>query len=174
MNNYDMAAAPGRTYRYYTGTPLFPFGFGLSYTKFSHTCTQTDRLKFSCIISNVGSVDGDEVIMVFHSVTDPIRKAAPHPIPLKSLVQFQRVTISAGAQQTVPFSLPPVVLRVVDENGDKVFYNGTHNLIFSRGDAASDVIFQVDVELDRTGQPVWLSQDEQQALLSSQPSGKKL
>ena len=101
MTNYDMAKPPGRTYKYYTGEPLWPFGMGLSYTTFDLSCTSTSSstttttssstlgggaaaprgsasppgdeqhelpLTVSCDVKNTGSVDGDEVVMVYHKV----------------------------------------------------------------------------------------------------------
>ena len=90
MTNYDMAKPPGRTYKYYTGEPLWPFGMGLSYTSFELSCSSTSSstsstlgggaasppgdeqqelpLTVSCDVKNTGSVDGDEVVMVYHKV----------------------------------------------------------------------------------------------------------
>ena len=61
MYNFDMSLAPGRTYRYFTGTPLFPFGFGLSYTSFDLGCKQASA-KFECVVRNTGAREGDEVV----------------------------------------------------------------------------------------------------------------
>ena len=69
MTNYHFSDPPGRSYRYYTGTPLWPFGYGLSYTSFSLTCTRleletTTVYNFSCDVTNTGKTLGDEVIQV--------------------------------------------------------------------------------------------------------------
>ena len=69
---YDMSKAPGRTYKYYTKTPLYPFGFGLSLTNFSMQCVQVGgphpiALSVECTVTNVGKYDGDEVVLAFHS-----------------------------------------------------------------------------------------------------------
>eukprot|EP01062_Namystynia_karyoxenos_P064169 TRINITY_DN5706_c0_g1_i1.p1 TRINITY_DN5706_c0_g1~~TRINITY_DN5706_c0_g1_i1.p1 ORF type:complete len:758 (+),score=216.76 TRINITY_DN5706_c0_g1_i1:105-2378(+) len=135
MTNYDMAKPPGRTYRYYTGTPLYPFGFGLSYTSFSLACKAGAGSKYAhdCTVSNTGSVAGDEVVMVFHAAGSAIRKRAKHPVPLKALVDFGRISLAAGASGTLSFALDEKALRLVNENGDRVLYKGQHELIFSRG-----------------------------------------
>merc|ERR1711959_658798 len=60
MTNYDMSKSPGRTYKYYTGKPLFEFGHGLSLTNFTVTCAQESGLSFSCKVKNVGKLAGDD------------------------------------------------------------------------------------------------------------------
>ncbi len=61
MYNFNMSLPPGRTYRYYTGTPLFAFGTGMSYTRF-HLSTVTDNVTLACTVQNQGGYDGDEVV----------------------------------------------------------------------------------------------------------------
>ena len=61
MYNFDMSTPPGRTYRYYTGTPLFPFGAGMSYTTFSVNTMQSE-FNFVTTVTNTGLFDGDEVV----------------------------------------------------------------------------------------------------------------
>merc|ERR1712083_312520 len=59
MTDYNMSTPPGRTYRYYTGETIFPFGYGLSLTEFNITCNmvvQDDPLHFICDVYNVGSL----------------------------------------------------------------------------------------------------------------------
>ena len=63
MYNFDMSLAPGRTYRYYTGMVLFPFGYGLSYTTFAMGCDPTPTGDtYQCTLRNTGNMDGDEVV----------------------------------------------------------------------------------------------------------------
>lgn len=92
MTNYDMAKPPGRTYKYYTGTPLFSFGFGLSYTNFSLACkiVKGANYTYTCTVTNEGTLAGDEVVMVYHSAGPDVRSRAPHPVPIQSLVGFER------------------------------------------------------------------------------------
>jgi hypothetical protein len=158
MTNYDMSMWPGRTYRYYQGTPLFPFGFGLSYTTFSHACTTIDRLQYTCTITNTGSVEGDEVLLVYHNVSQEIRAAADHPIPLKQLIAFERVTVVAGQSASIDFKLNDQNFMVVNADGERVTYSGQHSIIFSRG-VDQDVIFTVkigDVSSTNTARGEWL------------------
>lgn len=144
MSNYNMSKPPGRTYRYYTGTPLFPFGHGLSYASFTHTCSAAKAGEYSCDVRNTGGVAGDEVVMVFHAAGDAVRAAAPHPVPLRRLVGFERVTVAPGGAATAAFALGEDALKLVNQAGDRVLYKGEHHLIFSRGNGA-DVTFSVQV-----------------------------
>jgi beta-D-xylosidase 4 len=131
--NYEFAKAPGRGYRYYEGSPLYAFGHGLSYVKFNHTCIQRQGLSFSCTIRNLGDRAGDEVLMVFHSVSSEIKAAAPHPVPKRDLVEFARLTIQARQQSQVNFNLTKSSLAITIANGSKWLYEGSHVLTFSRG-----------------------------------------
>jgi len=115
-------AMEGRTYRYFRGEPLFPFGWGLSYTKFKY-----DKLKItpakaapgrnvavSVEVANVGRRAGDEVVQLY--VTDP---EASVPRPIASLAGFERVHLAPGARKTVRFTLVPEQLSLVTDDGQR-------------------------------------------------------
>lgn len=139
MTNYDMAKPPGRTYKYYTGTPLFPFGHGLSLTTFSLSCSPTSGslpLSVACKVQNTGSRTGDEVVMAFHVAGKDVRAAAKHPVPLRALVNFDRVSVPAGGSAAVSFMLTQDDLSLIDENGKPRLYKGQHTIILSRGHGA--------------------------------------
>lgn len=93
MYNFDMSLAPGRTYKYYQHTPIFHFGFGLSYSSFEMSCRQEERLKLVCDISLVDGPDGDEVLQFYHIASEEIRARVDHPVPNKSLIEFERVHV---------------------------------------------------------------------------------
>eukprot|EP00948_MAST-09A_sp_MAST-9A-sp1_P002875 g2875.t1 len=154
MTNYDMSSQQGRTYRYYKGKPLFEFSSGLSYTTFSHECqedntvlAQSGSRRFQCTIKNTGDVLGDEVLMVFHSVSDGIRSKAPHPIPIKQLKDFERVRLHPGESKDISFEILDDVFEVIDQNGSKKLYKGTHNLLFSRGASHSTSDVEISIQL---------------------------
>jgi len=134
--NYDMSLSPGRTYRYYDNEPLYSFGHGLSYTDFDLECDkEEDKSTVTCSVSNLGDVDGDEVVFVYHAAGNDTRKAAldHHPVPIKALVDFERVTVEAGKSVNISFKLSKDVFKLVNEDGEKTLYHGDHQLIFSRG-----------------------------------------
>eukprot|EP01063_Lacrimia_lanifica_P008583 TRINITY_DN15661_c0_g1_i1.p1 TRINITY_DN15661_c0_g1~~TRINITY_DN15661_c0_g1_i1.p1 ORF type:complete len:769 (+),score=228.92 TRINITY_DN15661_c0_g1_i1:60-2366(+) len=128
--NYDMAKAPGRTYKYYKGEPEFAFGQGLSYTTFALSeCGSS-----SVGVTNTGQRDGDAVLMLFHRPGDDVRRAVggKHPVPAKQLVAFARKTLPPGSAARVAYlGLPGDLqerLALVNEKGDRVLYPGTHYL----------------------------------------------
>ena len=139
-----MSKAPGRTYRYYTGKPLFPFGYGLSYTKFVHQCSKISDQLVYCDVTNIGRAMGDEVLMVYHSVSEDIRKSVTHPVPIKQLVDFQRMRILPWTSNSTQFTIDNDKLKLTNENGDYVVYKGDHYITISRGhDTDVNITFTV-------------------------------
>ena len=149
IREYSFTKPPGRGYRYYSGAALFRFGEGLSLTTFSHACSAGGvagaNLTFRCTVTNTGAREGDEVVQLYHRVSDAIRRAADHPIPLRKLVEFERVSLGKGASTSVQFSLPRQRLAVTNGAGDYVLYKGWHTIVFSRG-TGNDT--SVDVRID--------------------------
>jgi beta-glucosidase len=96
FEDYNMK---GRTYRYFEGEPLYPFGYGLSYTTFAYGEAKIDGNKIVISINNNGSFAGTEVVQLY------VRKADDAEGPIKSLRGFQRVTIPAGQSAEVVFPL---------------------------------------------------------------------
>ena len=73
FHDFDMAKPPGRTYKYYTGKPLFAFGSGLTYAKHNVSCTQSEP-EITCTITNTGGASAaDEVLLAYHAVGSTIR-----------------------------------------------------------------------------------------------------
>ena len=158
FHNFDMAKPPGRTYKYYTGKPLFSFGSGQSYSQFKSTCTMAQAgagshtISCSVVIAG-GATSGDEVLMAFHSVGSPIRAAAKHPVPIKELVAFERLSLSGSTPATVQLHIGPQQLGLVDETGTKQLVAGAHTITVTNGNsfsqafvvqvAASEVLIRV-------------------------------
>lgn len=115
---FDDYSMHGRTYRYFAGEPLYPFGHGLSYTTFEYSKLQLDRGKLaakdkatvSVVVRNSGQRAGDEVVQLYLRPLDPKRERA-----LKELRGFRRVHLQPGEQREVAFGfVPETDLRVYD------------------------------------------------------------
>jgi beta-glucosidase len=124
FTDYSMA---GRTYRYFKGDPLYPFGFGLSYTNFDYSNLRFsarsvktgEPIKVSVDVKNTGARDGDEVVQLY--LTDV---AASAPVPIRALVGFDRISLKAGSKQTVTFTITPRQMSMIDDRGKRVIEPG--------------------------------------------------
>ncbi|HKK47364.1 MAG TPA: glycoside hydrolase family 3 C-terminal domain-containing protein, partial [Balneolaceae bacterium] len=112
----------GRTYKYFEGTPFYPFGYGLSYTTFTYsdlqlpdTVSSGQQLQVEVTVKNTGRMAGDEVVQLYLSHPDAtIRK------PQRSLQGFERIHLQKGESQIVRFSLDPKQLTLVDKTGTRI------------------------------------------------------
>jgi beta-glucosidase len=123
FTDYNM---DNRTYRYFKGKPLFPFGFGLSYTEFGYSNLQMpsrlpakNPVHISVDVSNTGKMKGDEVVQLYLSHPDYSGK---HPI--RALNGFKRISLEPGEKKTVSFTLSPEQFELVDEHGAPVTPSG--------------------------------------------------
>ncbi|MDF7815803.1 glycoside hydrolase family 3 C-terminal domain-containing protein [Hymenobacter sp. YC55] len=119
FDNYSMA---GRTYRYFTGEPLFPFGHGLSYTTFRYnnlkvlSKTVTGQpIKVSVEVQNTGQRAGDEVAQLYVRHPGAASRGVRH-----ALQGFRRLNLAPGAKQTVEFTLTPRQLSRLNEQAQRV------------------------------------------------------
>lgn len=117
----------GRTYRYFTGTPLYPFGYGLSYVPFTTANLQVvpeeDGAAVTFALRNDGSMTADTVAQIYvHAVNAP--DATPNPI----LAAFKRVTLDPGEVKTVTLHVAGASLDVVNEAGERVREGGTYDV----------------------------------------------
>jgi beta-glucosidase len=132
---FEDYAMKGRTYRYFDGQPLYPFGYGLSYTKFAYSDLEVPRqpvhagdpVTADVTVTNTGKVSGDEVVQLYLSFPDV--KGAP----LRALRGFQRVHLDAGASQKVRFELKPRDLNLVTEAGEPIIAEGTYSVSVGGG-----------------------------------------
>jgi beta-glucosidase len=132
---FESYAMKGRTYRYFEGTPLYPFGYGLSYTKFSYGVLSgpADAIKagdpagFDVTVTNTGSRAGDEVAELY--LEFPKVPGAP----LRALRGFQRVHLDARASQKVHFELQPRDLSMVTEDGEPIVAEGSYTVSVGGG-----------------------------------------
>ena len=151
---FSMAHGPGRSYRYYKGTPPFPFGRGLSLTTFGFSCApavlQRGTINTNCTVINTGTVVGDEVLQVYHVVGDAVRAKASklHAVPFRQLVEFERISdLAPRVSRGLSFSLDvQAALSLTSANGSRVVYPGAHQLVFSTGvPGVPDVVHTVTV-----------------------------
>jgi len=132
FTDYRMA---GRTYRYFTGEPLYPFGCGLSYTSFAYrnlrlpaTARAGAPVAVSVEVQNAGKIAGDEVVELYVK-----HVGAAVPAPLISLEGFARVSLQPGESRVVEFTLEPRQLSTIQANGTRLAEPGT--VVISAGGA---------------------------------------
>jgi beta-glucosidase len=131
---FEDYAMKGRTYRYFEGTPLYPFGYGLSYTTFSYgglsvptEVAAGSPLVTEVTVTNTGPKAGDEVAQLYLSF--PNVPGAP----LKALRGFQRVHLEPGASQKVRFELKPRDVSMVTEAGEPIVAEGAYTVSVGGG-----------------------------------------
>lgn len=137
FKDYDM---DNRTYRYFNGKPLYPFGYGLSYTTFEYSDlkikskSKKDKIiTVSAVVKNSGSLDGEEVVQCYVS-----HHAAAFKKPIRALKGFQRIFLKAGEHKKIQFTLTPEELSIVSEDGSMFVPKGTVTISIGGGQPFSD------------------------------------
>ena len=137
FEDYSMS---NRTYRYFSGTPLYPFGYGLSYARFEYSNVKlsANRLKagdpqsVDADVKNSSRTDGDEVAEVY--LTFPKMAGAPN----RALCGFNRVHVRAGETAHVHMTINPRALSYVNEAGDRIIAAGSYKLSIGGGQPGTD------------------------------------
>jgi beta-glucosidase len=132
FSNYTMK---GRTYRYFKGEALYPFGYGLSYTTFRYAPAKLSasevrgdgQVTISADITNTGAVDSDEVAQLY--VSHPHQK----DVPIRALARFDRIHLKAGETKTVTFTLDSRALSTVNADGSRSVKAGKVNIWLGGG-----------------------------------------
>jgi len=138
---FEDYAMKGRTYRYFQGTPLYPFGYGLSYTTFAYSGLTVPTgavpagspVVAEVTVTNTGMRVGDEVAQLY--LTFPDVPGAP----LRALRGFQRVHLEPGAAQKVRFELGPRDMSMVTEAGDPIVAEGQYAISVGGGQPHSGI-----------------------------------
>ena len=112
LPDFEDYAMTNRTYRYFTGEPLYPFGYGLSYTSFSINDAKAGEGTVSMEISNTGDRDSETVLQVYVACDSPF--APVHP----RLCGFRRVALKSGETKSFEVTLDPYTDTVIDEAGE--------------------------------------------------------
>ena len=118
----------GRTYKFFGGEPLYPFGHGLSYTTFEYSELTSKPKKhgadFTVKVKNTGDREGDEVVMLYIH-----EKNADCRVPIKKLAAFRRIHLRAGEEKTVTLRTEPNAFCHIDESGECVFVPGEFDIM---------------------------------------------
>ncbi|MCX6243949.1 MAG: glycoside hydrolase family 3 C-terminal domain-containing protein [Bacteroidetes bacterium] len=140
----------GRTYRYFNGEPLYPFGYGLSYTSFTYLSAEPDKksaaasdtIMIRIMVKNTGTIAGDEVVQLYSKC--PGDNALD---PIKSLVAFKRIGFKRGEEKTITLSLPVKELRQWDySKGDYTVAPGTYHLF--AGGSSQDLPLHLKIQVE--------------------------
>jgi len=137
----------GRTYRYFSGEVLYPFGYGLSYTKFSFAKPELsanaigpdEKVQVKVKVSNNGDYDGETVVQLYVKDVE-----ASVVRPLKSLRHFKRVYLAKGTSKEVNFELNPNDLSIFDDDGQAFVEKGSFD-IFVGDDSSTENKVKLEV-----------------------------
>jgi beta-glucosidase len=142
LPDFEDYAMKGRTYRYFQGTPLFAFGYGLSYTQFAYQSAQLDKdtisygeqVVLTIPVQNVGKRAGEEVVQVY------LRRPGDADGPIKSLRGFQRIALQPGETKACTITLPYENFEWFDEQtGTMHPMEGTYELLYGSSSREQDL-----------------------------------
>ncbi len=132
---FDDYKMEGKTYRYFRKTPLYPFGYGLSFSKFEYSNLAVKKsilaganLTVTAEIKNVSKISGDEVVQLYLSDTN-----ASVPVPIRNLVGVERINLKAGEKQKVKFTINPRQMSLILDNGKRVIEPGEFSVSIGGG-----------------------------------------
>lgn len=133
-----------RTYRYFTGTPLWGFGHGLSYTTFGYdrvtaaaSVASGQPLTVTARVTNSGKRDGEEVVQAYLVPPKVAAGGMTAPVLQRQLVGFQRVPLRAGKNGTARFTIDPRMMSVVERDGRRHIVPGAYRLWIGGGQPGS-------------------------------------
>ena len=143
--DYDIETA-GSTYMYFKGTPLYPFGYGLSYSDFEYGDLRTEKTDggiYAYInITNTSDRDGTETVQIYYTVSDSAVKRAD-----KKLCAFERVYVKSGCTACAKLFIPQYILRIYDvRRNDMIVEGGTY--VFMAGSSSADIHSTVQMYID--------------------------
>jgi beta-glucosidase len=155
LPNFEDYGMANRTYRYFNGKPLYPFGYGLSYTTFQYSELRVPAQAVAAgqpvdadvTVTNTGKLAGDEVVQVYLKFP-PVKGA-----PLTALRGFKRIHLDPGAIQKVHFELNDRDLGIVTEDGNPIVAPGDYTISIGGGqpDTAAPAVtakFRIEGQID--------------------------
>jgi beta-glucosidase len=145
LPDFEDYSMDNRTYRYFKGEPLYPFGFGLSYTTFQYKklkikANKAHEMTVQVAVSNTGQKAGDEVVQLYISHKNPQFKT-----PIRSLKGFKRLYLKAGETQNLTFKLGKNELTEIDTAGKSVEVQGNLAISVGGGQPSEKMIFDKKV-----------------------------
>jgi len=153
-NDYNM---DNRTYRFYRNKPMYPFGYGLSYSKFIYSNLKIDKkkikkgtpIKLNFDIQNISNISGEEVIQVYVKY-----KNAFYRTPNSSLIFFQKINLVAGEKKNIEVIINEDMMASIDQKGNKQIESGEFKLFVGGsspgqrsnelGSSVKEIIFNVE------------------------------
>lgn len=163
---FDDYKMEGHTYRYFRGEPLYPFGYGLSYSKFAYSDLRItksakagEQVSVSAVVQNVGAIAGEEVVQLY--ITNSSAKV---PVPIRSLAGADRVSLEPGEKRKISFSLTPRQMSVIDNAGNRVVEPGVFEVSIGgkqpgfSGKADAKTTQTLSKKFVLTGKPVTLAE----------------
>jgi len=128
FNDYSM---DNRTYRYSKEKPLYPFGYGLSYSQFTYSGLKFDQddvrfgqaVELTFTVTNTGEVEAEEVAQIY--LTDMIASAKT---PIQKLIGFQRIHLKPSEARTVTFTITPEMMMLFDDDGMQILEPGVFEI----------------------------------------------
>ena len=129
---YEDYSMEGRTYRYMEQEPMYPFGYGLSYTRFEYSDIRLSSKKVKAgtpadirvTVTNTGEYKGEEVMQLY--ITD---MEATVMVPMFSLKGINRVNLKPGESKTVKFTITPEMLELINDKGESILEQGEFKIL---------------------------------------------
>ena len=151
FDNYDME---GRTYKYFDGKPLYPFGYGLSYTTFKYDglilnkrAKVGENVTVKVKVTNTGKRAGDEVVQLY--LKDEVASTTR---PKFQLEGFKRIHLNEGESKVVEFELTPYQFSIIGANDKRVIENGWFTISIGGGQPDVQISNSVSARIELTGQ----------------------
>ncbi|WP_346858170.1 glycoside hydrolase family 3 C-terminal domain-containing protein [uncultured Draconibacterium sp.] len=155
FEDYNMT---GRTYKYFTGEPLYPFGYGLSYTSFTYSDLKVNKkakvgetIQISINVTNSGNRDGEEVVQLY--LKDEI---ASTPRPKLQLEGFERIFLKAGESKMVEFELTPRQFSIIGADDKRIIESGSFTVFVGGGQPETEATKVVSAKVELTGKNLYI------------------